>query len=183
MKKIRLIGKRIVSVLLVGALLVTPVNMNIGFAAKASEKTNQKMQEEREKKLEEIRKRYEEDEELNIWEILICIAAACGVGGVFWMANKATFPEETEAIENFLGKAFGFAWKGVKIGASSVLKLTKAFYDPNDFKDNLAVVGAVSIVYFSVKICKSVYNKVKGWFEYDFTKESGKKYKLVEVND
>lgn len=183
MKKIKLIGKKVVSMLLVGALLVAPVNMNIGFAARAGEKSNQKVQEEREKKLEEIRKRYEEDEQISIWEILICIAAACGVGGIFWMANKASFPEETAAIEKFLGKAFGFAWKGIKTGTSGVIKFTKAFYDPNDFKDNLAVVGAASIVYFSFKICKSLYNKVKSWVEDDIAKESGKKYKLVEVKD
>lgn len=175
MKKIKSIGQRIVSVLLVGALLVMPVNMNGGFAAfaaKTSEKTTQEVQKDKEKKLEEIRKQYEEDEQISIWEILICVAAACGVCGLFWMANKATFPEETEVIENFLGKVFGFAWKGIKTGTSGVIKLTEAFYDPNDFKDNLAAVGAASIVYFSIKTCKSVYNKVKAWFKGE-KKQSG----------
>ncbi len=160
MKKVRLRGKRLMSLFLMAALFVAPVNMNRCFAEKDSEK---RKQEKLEKQLQEIEKKYAKEEKIGIWEGVACAALACGMLGLVWLANEAAFPDEADAIKKGLGTAGGFVLNGTKTvwntSKKSLLELCS-----QETKDNFAFVGAISLVYLPVKLCYGLYNVAKDLF-------------------
>lgn len=160
MKKVRLRGKRLTSLLLMAALFLVPANMNKCFAEKDSDKAKQ---EKLEKQLKEIEKKYAKEGEIGIWEGVACAALACGMLGLIWMANEAAFPKEVDAIKKGLGTAGGFVLNGTKTVWNTSKKSLLELCSP-EVKDNLAFVGAISLVYLPVKLCYSFYNVAKDLF-------------------
>lgn len=160
MKKVRLRGKRLMSLFLMVTLFVAPVNMNSCFAEKDSEKAKQ---ERLEKQLQEIEKKYAKEEEIGIWEGVACVALSCGMLGLVWLANEAVFPDEADAIKKGLGTAGGFVLNGTKT-AWNTSKESLLGLCSKETKDNLAFVGAISVVYLPIKLCYSLYDVAKDLF-------------------
>lgn len=109
MKKVRLIGKRMMSVLLATTLFAVPANVNICFAGKVSEEARQKNFE------KQLKENLKELKKLDIFYYFTCTALASGLL-LMSLVFKEVVNENAAEIKDTINNAVNYVLNGKKSG-------------------------------------------------------------------
>lgn len=178
MKKVRLIGQKMVSVFLMAALFVVPVNMNRCFAGEVSEKSIQETeeflkyrQELNKKDSEEIHlgqewlkyfkrlKKRDKDKTEKVLCFFYCVVLASNLLLVGLVGNEVWSKKASDILSRFRSFVLNATKTVWNTSKEPLLKLCG-----QEAKDNLAFAGAISLAYLPIKLCYSLYNAAKDLF-------------------